>query len=232
MQSESIGQALARAPLFKSLAAEEVAFIAARAVLRTYAAGETIFSEGDACRGLYVIHSGKVRIFKTAASGREQVLAVDGPGASIAELPVFDGGSYPASALAIGAAELIFVAKQDFQALCRQHPDVALKVLKVVGGRLRRLVGIIEELSFTTVRQRLTALLLNLVKHGSERTDRGIEFTLPANQQEIAAMIGTVRELVSRNLGRLQAMEVIEIEGRRVIVPDVSRLEAELQSEE
>ena len=92
--------------------------------------------------------------------GREQVLSIDGPGSSIAELPVFDGGNYPASVTAIDDATLLFVSKQDFQALCLAHPQVALKVLRVVGARLRRLVGIIEELSFTTVRHRLASFLV------------------------------------------------------------------------
>jgi len=88
-----------------------------------------------------VVESGHVRIFKSSASGREQVLSIDGPGSSVAELPVFDGGNYPASVTAVDDATLLFVSKQDFQALCMAHPQVALKVLRVVGARLRRLVG-------------------------------------------------------------------------------------------
>lgn len=209
-----------------------MAFIAQRAVPRRYAAGEAIFTEGDACQGLYVIESGRVKIFKISAGGREQVLAIDGPGASIAELPVFDNGNYPASATAMSEARLVFVSKQDFRALCLEHPQVALKVLRVVGARLRRLVGIIEELSFTTVRHRMAALLLNLAKRSGTKTARGVEFTLPATHQDVAGMIGTVRELVSRNLSRLQAEEIISVEGRVVVVPDLSRLEAELESHE
>jgi CRP/FNR family transcriptional regulator len=78
-----------------------------------------------------------VRIFKSSAGGREQVLSIDGPGSSIAELPVFDGGNYPASAQAVSDSTLLFFSRQDFQALCLQHPQVALKVLRVIGGRLR-----------------------------------------------------------------------------------------------
>jgi CRP/FNR family transcriptional regulator len=133
------------------------------------------------------------------------VLSIDGPGSSIAELPVFDGGTYPASAAAIDQASLLFVSKQEFQALCLAHPEVALKVLRIVGARLRRLVGIIEELSFTTVRHRLASLLLRLARERGEQTAAGTEVTLPATHQELAAQIGTVRELVSRNLSRFQA---------------------------
>ena len=227
-----VGKTLARVAMFSGLAEKEMAFLARRAVAREYAAGQTIFTEGEPCQGLYVVESGRVRIFKVSVGGREQVLALDGPGASIAELPVFDDGAYPASAAAVTEARLIFVSKQDFRDLCLEHPEVALKVLKVVGGRLRRLVGIIEELSFTTVRHRMAALLLNLAKRGGTSTARGTEFLLPATQQEVAAMIGTVRELVSRNLSRLQAEEIILVEGRTVVVLDQRRLEAELESAE
>src|SRR5581483_4678455 len=230
MAETSVGKTLARVPLFSGLEQSEMDFIARRAVPRRYSAGETIFSEGEPCQGLYVVESGSVKIFKTSPGGREQLLAIDAPRASIAELPVFDDGTYPASASAVNDARLVFISKQDFRALCLEHPQVALKVLSVVGARLRRLVGIIEELSFTTVRHRMAALLLNLAKRGGTKTDRGTEFTLPATHQELAAMIGTVRELVSRNLSRLQAENIIAVEGRTVIVPDLARLETELET--
>ena len=90
-------------------------------------------------------------IFKLSAAGREQVLAVEGPGSSFAELPAFDGDNYPASASALENAGVPFISRKNFQDFCREHPDLALKVLAVVGSRLRRLIGIIEDLSFTTV---------------------------------------------------------------------------------
>jgi len=203
--------------------------LATRSVLKTFSTGQLLFSEGEGCKGLHVIARGNVRIFKTSINGREQVLAVNGPGESVAELPVFDGGSYPASAQAVSECGLLFFSKQDFQSLCLQHPQVALKVLRVVGGRLRRLVGIIEELSFTTVRHRLAAMLVRLAKSHGTRKGSGIETTLPANNNELAAQIGTVRELVSRNLSRLQSEGLIEMDGRSVFIPDLRKLEAELE---
>lgn len=158
------------------------------------------------------------------------MLAIEGPGSSVAELPVFDGGNYPASVSAIDDAILLFLSKQDFQALCLEHPQVALKVLRVVGARLRRLLGIIEELSFTTVRHRLAAFLVRLAKTSGTRSEKGFEVTLPANNQELASQIGTVRELISRNLSRFQAEGMIKIDGRSVLVTDLKALEAELQS--
>ena len=224
------GRTLAKVPIFAGLTESELSFLAQRAVPRHYAPGEMVFAEGEPCAGLYVVERGHVRIFKSSSSGREQVLAIDGPGGSVAEIPVFDGGNYPASGAAADDATLLFVSKQDFQALCLAHPQVALKVLRVVGSRLRRLVGIIEELSFTTVRHRLASFLLRLARQEGKRTAAGIEITLPASHQELAAQIGTVRELVSRNLSRFQAEGVLTVDGRAVIIRDEKALEAELTS--
>lgn len=229
LENEASRSVLRSVPIFSSLTDQEFAFLSTRLVQRRYQSGELIFSEGDTCAGLYVVQSGNVRIFKTSVGGREQVLSIDGPGSSIAELPVFDGGNYPASAQAVSDCSLIFCSRQDFQALCLQHPQVALKVLRVVGARLRRLVGIIEELSFTTVRHRLIAVLVRLAKEGTRSGDAVVAM-LPANNSELAAQIGTVRELVSRNLSRLQADGLIAIDGREVRIPSLKHLESELEA--
>jgi CRP/FNR family cyclic AMP-dependent transcriptional regulator len=218
-------QILSNVPLFMDLSEEELRALAHRTVSHHVPAGELIFSEGDPCQGFYVVESGEVRIFKTAASGREQVLTIERPGDTVAELPVFDGGAYPASALAITDTVLLFVSKRDFRTLILDHPEVGLKVLKIVGGRLRRLVGLIEELSFTTVRRRLIVQVVRLAKTEGIPTPRGFEVTLPSNQ-ELASTIGTVRELVSRNLSRLQVEGLIRLDGKRVVIPDLDALAA------
>lgn len=223
---------MAKVPIFSGLAENELTFLAQRAVPRQYSAGELIFAEGEPCLGLYVVESGHVRIFKSSSGGREHVLSIEGPGSSVAELPVFDGGDYPASVAATDDATLLFISKQDFQALCLTHPQVALKVLRVVGSRLRRLVGIIEELSFTTVRHRLASFLLRQAQQAGKRKKDGIELLLPASNQEFASQIGTVRELVSRNLSRLQAAGVLEVDGRNVRILDLKALEAETEEQE
>jgi CRP-like cAMP-binding protein len=220
-----------RVPILAGLSETELQFLVERAVPRTYAKGELVFSEGEPCAGLFVIESGHLRIFKSSPGGREQVLTVEGPGSSVAELPVFDGGTYPASTSAMDDARVYFISKQDFHSLCLVHPQVPLKVLKVVGGRLRKLVAIIEELSFTTVRSRLISVLLRLAQSG-RKTKAGIEIQLPPSNQELASEIGTVRELVSRNLSRLQAEELIRMDAKTVVIPDLARLKAELEGQE
>jgi CRP-like cAMP-binding protein len=227
---EYIAAHLRSNPLFTALSAAELESLAARAVRKMFTSGEVLFSEGDPCQGLYIVAKGSVRIYKTSPNGREQVLAVEEPGNSVAELPVFDGGAYPASSAAVGETEMIFISRREFQAFCLEHPEVALKVLAVVGARLRRLVGIIEELSFTTVRQRLIAVLLRQAESGMKE-GLSVRFDLPASHQELAHQMGTVRELVSRNLTRLQAEGLIQFDGRHVIVPDIKALVAAQQSE-
>ena len=221
---------LERTALLSSLSQQELQLLAARTVRKHLSEGELLFSEGEPCTGLHIIAQGKVRIFKTSIGGREQVLALNGPGESVAELPVFDGGPYPASAIAVEDSEVAFISRRDFHAYCLEHPEVALKVLSVVGGRLRRLVGIIEELSFTTIRQRLISALLKLAQTEGKKTERGIEFQLPATHQELASQLGTVRELISRNLMRLQAEGLLEVDARQIVVKDMKGLSALIES--
>lgn len=229
--SLKISATLLSTPLFAPLSDAELKAIAGRAVLKKFETGELLFSEGESCSGLHVVVSGKVRIFKSSRTGREQVLAIEGPGSTVAELPVFDGGDFPASASAVEASEVVFLSRNDFRAACLENPELALKVLQVVGGRLRRLVGIIEELSFTTLRQRLISWILREAKTRGRATENGTLLELGATHQEIAFRIGTVRELVSRNIARLQAQGFIESNGPEIKILDAAGLEAELASE-
>ncbi len=230
--NELVEKILRKTPLFANLTETEMSALAARVSNRRFDRGALLFSEGDACTGLFLVATGKIRIFKLSSAGREQVLAVEGPGSSFAELPVFDGGNYPASASALENAEVLFISRKDFQNFCREHPDVALKVIAVVGSRLRRLVGIIEDLSFTTVRQRLIALLLRLTQASGTPSKEGVRVELTKSHQDLAAEIGTVRELVSRNLSRLQAEGFLEVDGRKIIVKDLAGLKREQASSE
>lgn len=225
-----LASVLGKTALLSGLSPSELQTLAARTVRKLFTSGELLFSEGEPCNGLHIIASGKIRIFKTSMNGREQVLAVNVPGESVAELPVFDGGPFPASAIAIENTEIAFISRRDFQAYCMEHPEVALKVLVVVGARLRRLVGIIEELSFTTIRQRLISALVKLAQSQGNKTERGIEFQLPSTHQELANQLGTVRELISRNLMRLQAEGLLDVDARQIVVKDLKGLSALLDT--
>lgn len=227
MGLETNESVLRKTQLFATLSESEMRTLCARVRKQHFGPGEALFTEGDPCLGLFVVATGRIRIFTLSPSGREQVLAVEGPGSSFAELPVFDGGVYPASGSALDAADVLFISRKDFQNYCREHPEVGLKVLAVVGSRLRRLVGIIEDLSFTTVRQRLISLLLRLAEDGGTTTKQGVRIELKTSHQDLAAELGTVRELISRNLSRLQAEGLLEVDGRTIIVRDLPALKRE-----
>lgn len=230
--SDNTEAILKKTPLFASLTETETKALAARTARKRFQKDEQLFAEGDPCTGLYLVAAGKIRIFKLSPSGREQILAVEGPGSSFAELPVFDGGNYPAAASAVEDTEVLFISRKDFQNFCREHPDVGLKVIAVVGARLRRLVGLIEELSFTTVRQRLIALILRLAQAGGVRSTEGVRIELTKSHQDLAAELGTVRELVSRNLSRLEAEGFLDVEGRKIVVKDLPGLRREQTTSE
>ena len=145
---------LSEIALFAALSETEVQVVAQRAVEKRFAADEALFWEGEPCRGVYFLIEGSVKIFRTSPAGREVMLAIETAPSSVAELPLFDGGPYPASARAVEPVEALFLNKQDFQQICRQYPDVALKVLAVVGRRLRQLVGLVEAMTFGSVTTR------------------------------------------------------------------------------
>jgi CRP/FNR family transcriptional regulator len=229
-QRIDLAAVLGKTALLSSLSQAELQMLAARSVRKLFSTSELLFSEGEPCNGLHIIARGKVRLFKTSVNGREQVLSVNVSGESVAEIPVFDGGPYPASAVALEETEIVFISRRDFNAYCLEHPEVPLKVLTVVGARLRNLVGIIEELSFTTIRQRLISTLLKLAQSEGRKTARGIEFQLPASHQELANQLGTVRELISRNLMRLQAEGLLDVDARQIVVKDVKGLNALLDT--
>ena len=124
--SSELEAVLRKTPLFASLSGEELRALCALVTKRRFDRGQLLFNEGDPCSGLFLVASGKVRIFKISPAGREQVLAVEGPGSSIAETPIFDGGKYPATASAVEETEALFISRSDFQSCCRERPDVAL----------------------------------------------------------------------------------------------------------
>ena len=219
---------LRRLPLFTDLSEEQLAAVAARATAKHYQAGEVVFSEGDPCRELFVVKEGQVRIFKTAANGREQLIGIERTGNSLSEIPVFDGDCYPVSAQALTETVLLRLDGQTFRSICLRQPDVAMKVIKVLAHRLRRMGSLVEDLSFVTVRGRLIAYLLHLADNMGRQTPAGVEFELLENNEELAARLGTVRELVSRNLGRLHNEGLIHIRRRTIEVRDLNPLRQEI----
>lgn len=208
--------------LFAGLPAGEIANFAKLAIRRSYDPKETLFEEGETCQGIWIIASGVVRIYKLTPGGRQVVLAMQPAPGTVAEVPVFDGGPYPATVIAQEPSEAMLILKEDFLAACRRNPELGLRFLRVFGARLRQLVGLVERITFGSVRQRLATMLLE-----SADAAGGAEFTLADTHEEIANQLGTVREVVSRNLGRFQGEGLIRVQRREVAIIDRPGLEVE-----
>jgi CRP/FNR family transcriptional regulator len=216
---------LRRVALFAELDDTALRLVASRCVVRSAPRGTLLFSAGETCRGLYIIESGRVRIFRTSPDGKEQVLHVEGPGHSVAELPLVDGGVYPASAMTLDDCRLGFLARADFERLYRSSPDIADGIIRSLGRRLRHLVQVTETLAFRDVAARLALLVAGFADDSDVRSSDGVEVTLARSQRELALEIGTARESVSRALKQLARRGlVVPLGGDRLLVPDVERL--------
>ena len=223
---ESKTEFLSQVSLFSTLSPEELAAVAQRILVRRYAPGEVLFREGEDCYGLYILGQGSVKIFKTSPAGREIMLAVESSPSSVAEVPLFDGGPYPATVSAIDEVIAFLISKQDFRLVCRHHPEVALKMLAVVGHRLRALVGIVESVSFGSIRQRLARTILEL------SLAEGVNpFPFALTHQELASRLGPVRDVVSRNLSRFQAEGLLKLQKKEILLLDAQGLEREAETE-
>ncbi len=203
-------------PFYAGLPAQALAELAAEARLRTYARHELVVLEGEPPAGAYFIVSGQVRVFKLSPEGREQVLDRLGPGQGLNLVPLFDGGLNPASAEAANEAVLCLLPREAFLLAIRRYPQVAEAVLADLAARLRQLARLVEDLSFRTVRARLARFLLRQAGEPGRRL----------TQAEMAAQLGTVRDVVGRTLADLQHEGLIDIDRHRIVIRDRAGLEA------
>ena len=218
--------ALKRTKLFEALNENTLRALAERALERRFQKDEVLFVAGEEARGLFVIVEGSVRAFRVSLDGREQVIHVERAGATIAEVPVFDDGTYPSTAAAEEMTTTLFIDRRDVRHLFLEHPEIALAALSVLAGRLRRCAELVEALSLREVGQRLARFLLAEARRSGTRTEDGISMDLTQTNQQIAARIGSVREVVSRAFTRLQHEGLIVVDGRHLIIPDEAALEA------
>lgn len=231
MQNNKVA-ALRKTSLFGELDEKTLGALAGRAVERQYARDEVLFLAGEEAHGLCVIVSGSVRAFRAGVDGREQVIHVERAGATVAELPVFDDGPYPSTVAAEEETAVLYIDKRDVRRLSLEHPEIALAALKVLAGRLRRCAELVEALSLREVGQRLARFLLAEARAGGARSADGLRVELPHTNQQIAARVGSVREVVSRALTRLQQDGLIRVQGRRLTIPDERALSSFAGEEE
>lgn len=215
---------LGRVPYFRSLSPLELADVARACTSRTLAAGQTLFEEGAPCTHLFVIASGRIEVRQTSLRGREQVFHTEQPAAALGEAPLFDGGGYIASAVALEPARVLALSRSRLLALCRTHPAVALALLETLARRVRRFALIVSDLAFHPVPERLARYLIGTA--APRRLTPGLELELQLTQAQLAARLGTVRELVARALAQLERAGVLSRQGRRILVRDPARLHA------
>lgn len=212
---------LRRLPLFLEISDAACRELAARSVGRAYRSGETLFTAGAEAQGLYVLTSGRVRVVRDAG-GRRHVLHEEGPGGTLGDVPLFEGGGYPATAVAAEPTSCVIVARDGIAAAMRADPALAWRFLGRLAARVRTLVERVDGLTARSVPQRLAALLV--ARHeSSTRANRSV--TLGGTQQEVAEELGTVREVVVRALRTLCETGAIEtLGGGRYRVHDAQRL--------
>lgn len=216
--------ALKRTPLFRELDDTTLSLLAEHAVPRRYQKGEFLFLAGEEAHGLFVIVSGSVRAFRESLDGREQVIHVERAGATVAEVPVFDDGAYPSTVAAEEDTETLFLDKRDIRQLSLQHPEIPLAAVRVLASRLRRCAELVEALSLRDVGQRVARFLVSEARRDGEATENGVSLTLTHTNQQIAARVGSVREVISRALSRLQHDGLIVLQDRKLTIPDLEAL--------
>jgi CRP/FNR family transcriptional regulator len=182
--------------------------------------GEVLFLRGESCHGLYVVLEGAIRLYNSSPHGREQVIGVERTGSVIGELPLFDGGNQPYSAEAMSPSRLLFIPREHFLTVIHAHPDLMQAALRALAIRVRRLLYLVEELSLHEVPERIARYLLTQAK------ERGACFTLDYTHAELAAQLGTVREVVTRTLNRFRKAGWIAVQDGKITVLDHDALQA------
>ena len=211
---------LRQVPYFTGLPDPELERVRPLVRERGYDRGEMVILEGEPCRAIYFVKTGRVKVFKTSPEGKEQVLHIMQPGDTFNEVPIFDGGPNAASATALDAADLYLIATEDMQQLMRHLPALSENVIRVLANQLRRLVELVEDLSFRHVTGRVAKILLQHVRDMSE-PDGAERLT----QQQMATMAGTAREMVGRALKGLEQAGAIRMERGRIVILDRELLE-------
>ncbi len=181
---------------------------------------EIIFEDGGEASGFYIVYNGKIKIFKTSYEGKEHILHIFGPSQIFGEVPVFSNKNFPASALAIEDSELLFIPKDDFINLINKYPKLALNMLSVLSLRLHTFTNVIEELSLKDVPARLASYLL-LVKDSSKSQT----FELDITKNQLASLLGTIPETLSRVLNKFLQSGIIEYNGKSIILKDIETID-------
>jgi CRP/FNR family transcriptional regulator, dissimilatory nitrate respiration regulator len=207
---------LGETPLFSGLPEDQIRAVEAIAVEKSLTRGEIIFSEGDAGNGFYVVASGSVKVYKVSSEGKEQILHIFGTGEPFGEVPVFSGQRFPANAQAIKVSRVLFFHRDRFVSLVVKNPSLALNMLAVLSVRLRQFTRQIENLSLKEVPARLATYLIYL---SEEQKDRE-RVRLAISKGQLASLLGTIPETLSRIFTRMASQNLIRVKGREIELMD------------
>jgi CRP/FNR family transcriptional regulator len=215
---------LQRVGYFASLSEAERRELARCCASRQLGSGEILFEEGQSCSGLFIVAEGAVEVRQISLRGREQVFHTEGPGSTLGEGPLFDRGGFIATAVALAPTRVLVLPRAHLLDLCRRRPAVALAILEALARRLRGFAEIVTDLAFRPVTERLARHLETAA--GVHPIVPGTAVVLTLTHTQLAARLGTVRELVARALARLEETGVIMRERGRVVIRDPARLKA------
>ena len=207
---------LSSIPGFTGLSETQLEEIKQLIVNRHYNKGEIIFSEGDEGNGFYVVADGKVKIFKSSIDGKEQILHIYGPGNPFGEVPVFSGKQFPANAQAMVKSHLLFFPRTAFVKLITENPSLAMNMLAVLSMRLREFTMQIENLSLKEVPGRLASYLIYL----ADEQKAGDHISLTISKGQLASLLGTIPETLSRILSKMSSRHLIAVSGREIKLLD------------
>jgi CRP-like cAMP-binding protein len=218
---------IAAIPLFDGLSQKQYAELASIVVDHSYQRGQIIFAEGDEGTGFYVLIAGKVKIFKLSPEGKEQILHVLGPGEPFGEAAVFVGQPFPAHAETLEKSRIFFFPRAAFIELIKGDPSMALNMLAILSLRLRKFTALVEDLSLKEVPGRLAAYLFYM----SEQRDGSDDLKLDIAKNQLASLLGTIPETLSRILTRMVRQGLIRLDGSRIKIVDRQGLEELAQAE-
>lgn len=206
---------------FSGLDEATLGALARVAVRRRYEAGQMIFVEGEPCAGLFIMESGRVKIFKLSPGGREQILHMFAAGEGFNDVAILDGGPNPANVMALEPTSVLVIDRPSMVDLLERYPVLSRAVIENLASRARHLVSLAEDLSLRTVMGRLAKLLL---EQATEEVDlEGVPRGL--THAQMAARLGTVREMITRSLRKLEGEGIIEIERHKIVILDREALE-------
>src|SRR5215510_4355117 len=218
-------------PYLHSVPAGDLQALATDLRERRYHAGDVIFRKGDPSGGLGVVLQGRVRTVTTSPEGRERVLKVFGPGRTFADIAVFDDEPQPAEAIADSDSTVVFIPQADLLDLLKHHPDAAIDVIRLFASRLRAYKLMVEDLSLRTVVARVARLLVDRARGAQRLIEESASSSPEYTQEEIAALVGSVREVVQRALKTLEHAGLVQMARGRIQIIDVDALDGWSDSE-